>query len=145
MVDDRTRDAAGLEILDREECLRLLTCAGLGRIGLSVGALPVILPVRFRLDGERILIRTHSGTTLDAATRDAVVAFEADATESGDAPGWSVLVTGVASHVPTGPGEAATDVSRLPPWSVDRPDRIIAISTDRMCGRRGFFPGEDQA
>ena len=36
---------------------------------VSVGALPVILPVNSLCDGERILIRTGDGTKLAAAAR----------------------------------------------------------------------------
>ena len=71
-------DQNGLEILDRDECLRLLAQAVIGRVGVSSGALPRVLPVNFRLDGGRILIRTARGTKLDAAAANAVVAFEVD-------------------------------------------------------------------
>src|SRR6516165_11352239 len=83
-------DRNGLEILDRAECLHLLSGSVLGRIAVTVGALPVILPVNFLLDGDRILIRTGKGTKLEAATRDAVVAFEVDDVEPFSHSGWSV-------------------------------------------------------
>ena len=131
-------DRAGLQILGRDECLRLLASASVGRVALSVRALPVILPVRFVVDGDCILIRVHAGTTLDAATRDAVVAFEADAGAGTGGPDWSVLVTGVARHVPAGENPTVPGADGLPLWSSDRPDRIVAISTDHVSGRRGF-------
>jgi nitroimidazol reductase NimA-like FMN-containing flavoprotein (pyridoxamine 5'-phosphate oxidase superfamily) len=71
-------DRNGLEVLSREECLRLLGTAVLGRVAVSTAALPTILPVNFRFDGRQVLIRTGRGTKLDAATRNAVVAFEVD-------------------------------------------------------------------
>ena len=46
-------------MLDREASLRLLATATLGRIGVTDGALPTILPVNFRFDGQRILVRTE--------------------------------------------------------------------------------------
>ena len=52
--------------------------APLGRVGVSGGALPSVLPVNFRFDGRQILIRTGVGTKLDAAVANAVVAFEVD-------------------------------------------------------------------
>jgi nitroimidazol reductase NimA-like FMN-containing flavoprotein (pyridoxamine 5'-phosphate oxidase superfamily) len=63
-----------LETLDRDECLRLLATVPVGRIGLSIGALPAILPVNFAMVGSSIVIRTVVGSKLDAATRHAVVA-----------------------------------------------------------------------
>src|SRR5436309_9845183 len=92
-------DRNGLEVLDREECLRLLGTATLGRIGLQAKALPMVLPVNFAIDGDRIVIRTGWGTKLDAATRGAVVAFECDSINAFDHTGWSVAVTGVAHEV----------------------------------------------
>jgi nitroimidazol reductase NimA-like FMN-containing flavoprotein (pyridoxamine 5'-phosphate oxidase superfamily) len=46
-------DRNGLEVLDRDECLRLLATATLGRIGLTSQSLPTVLPVNFILEGER--------------------------------------------------------------------------------------------
>ena len=71
-------DRNGLEVLDREESLRLLGTAALGRIAVTSAALPLVLPVNFRFDGRQVLIRTGAGTRLDAATDHAVVAFEVD-------------------------------------------------------------------
>ena len=92
-------DRNGLEVLNRADCLQLLRTASLGRIGITAGALPTILPINFRVDGERILFRTGVGTKLDAATRGTVVAFEADDIDPMYHSGWSVVVTGVAREV----------------------------------------------
>jgi nitroimidazol reductase NimA-like FMN-containing flavoprotein (pyridoxamine 5'-phosphate oxidase superfamily) len=129
-------DRNGLEVLPREECLRLLGTAVLGRVAVSTAALPTILPVNFHLDGDRILVRTGRGTKLDAATRNAVVAFEVDEIDAGARAGWSVVVTGVAREL-TDPGELA-DARRHPleRWAPGEDHRVIAISTDVMSGRR---------
>ena len=127
-------DRNGLEILDRDECLRLLGTATLGRMGLSSGTTPMVLPVNFRLDGERILVRTGRGTKLDAALRNAVVAFEADDFDPVYHSGWSVVVTGVAREV-TDPGE----LDDLPPvarWAPRGDTRVVAVSTELVSGRR---------
>jgi nitroimidazol reductase NimA-like FMN-containing flavoprotein (pyridoxamine 5'-phosphate oxidase superfamily) len=71
-------DRNGLEILDRDDYLRLLATPTLGRIGVTSRSLPAVLPVNIFLDGERILVRTGVGSKLDAATQNAVVAFEMD-------------------------------------------------------------------
>src|SRR5690242_2358427 len=69
-------DRHGLELLTRVECLGLLASRGLGRVSVSMGALPVILPVAYRVAGEAVIIRTTPGTRLDAALANQVVAFE---------------------------------------------------------------------
>jgi nitroimidazol reductase NimA-like FMN-containing flavoprotein (pyridoxamine 5'-phosphate oxidase superfamily) len=129
-------DRNGLEVLDRAECLRLLATASLGRIGISSGALPVILPVNFRLVGDTIVFRTASGTKLDAATRGAVVAFEVDAIDPFEHTGWSVMVTGVARRV-TDPVELdAVRPQRVARWAPDGEDCVVAVSTEMVSGRR---------
>ena len=130
-----TLNGATAEDLGRRECLRLLGGATWGRVAVSVGALPSILPVQYALDGESIIFRAAPGTALEGATRGTVVAFEADGVEAGCGP-WSVLVVGVARHLT---GE--DDVSRLHAlplrtWSTASPDRFVKLSPDVVSGRR---------
>jgi hypothetical protein len=92
-------DRAGLRVLTRADCLQLLGTVNVGRVALSHRALPMILPVHFRLrDDDRIIIRTTVGTTLARATDRAVVAFEAEGPPGAIVPSWSVVVHGVAMH-----------------------------------------------
>lgn len=129
-------DRNGLEVLDRDECLRLLSTATLGRVGVTTGALPTVLPVNFLLDGERILIRTGEGTKLRTATDNAVVAFESDDFDPLYHSGWSVVVTGVAREV-TDRGELeALRSAPLARWAPRGNGRIVAISTEVVSGRR---------
>ena len=133
-------DRNGLEVLGRGACLRLLASATLGRVGVSSGALPSVVPVNFRFDGRQILIRTGVGTKLDAAVANAVVAFEVDEFDPVAHTGWSVMVTGVAREL-TDPGELAA--ARTPPlarWAPGSNHRVIAISTELVSGRR-IVPG----
>src|SRR5689334_4447739 len=99
-------DRNGLEVLDRAESLRLLTSAHLGRIGITSDALPTVLPVAFHCDGGQIVFRTVTGSKLEAATDNAVVAFEVDEVDPAARSGWSVVVTGVAREL-TEPDELA--------------------------------------
>jgi uncharacterized protein len=128
-----TIDRNGLEVLNSDECLRLLATATIGRIGISSGALPVILPINYRVDGDRILFRTGAGTKLDAATRDAVVAFEVDHIDPLYHSGWSVVVTGIASDVQGASDEA---IWSTPRWAGGGDDRLVAISINEISGRR---------
>lgn len=127
-------DRNDLEVLDRQECLRLIAAHGVGRVGLSAGALPVILPVNYLLDGDRVLVRTGFGTKLAAAMRNAVVCLEVDEIDAVYHSGWSVLVTGTARELV---GREAEDALALPlrPWS-GHGDRVIAIDIELVSGRR---------
>jgi uncharacterized protein len=136
-------DRNGLEVLDRDQCLRLLGSATLGRIGFTSGALPTVLPVNFHLDRERILVRTGRGSKLDAALQNAVVAFEVDDFDAIYHSGWSVAVTGVATEI-SDPAEL--DAARQEPvarWAPAGDEAVLAISTEFVSGRRitaGLLP-----
>jgi uncharacterized protein len=129
-------DRNGLEVLDRAECLRLLSDRTLGRISFTSGALPYVLPVNFHLHDEQILVRTRRGGRLDAALRDAVVAFEVDQVDQVAHAGWSIAVTGLATQVsePTEIDDARD--GPLDHWTPSADDSLIAISTEMLTGRR---------
>ena len=133
-------DGAGLEILDRSECFRLLAGVRTGRIALSVRALPTILPVRFALDDERIVIRVGADSTLAAATRCTVVAFESEGQEPAEGREWSVLVTGRADHVTDDAERSRLEALGLPDWSFPTPGCLVSISADQLEGRRTLGP-----
>jgi hypothetical protein len=131
-------DRAGLQVLDRRACLDLLSTTGRGRIALTVSALPAILPVRFVLDNDRIVVAASVGTTLDRGTDGNVVAFQADGIDEASQSEWSVGVVGVANHL-----TQAHDVERaatlpLPRWSAEEPRQFIALSTEQISGRRSL-------
>lgn len=129
-------DRNGLEILGREECLRLLGGQSVGRLAVTSRALPLIIPVNFLLDRERILIRTTAGTKLEAATAGAVVAFEVDEIEPMSHTGWSVSLTGMATVVEDPADRARVATLPLARWAPSGFDHVIAISTDIISGRR---------
>ncbi len=138
-VDHSPLDRNGLEVLPREECLRLLGRASLGRIGLSIGALPTVLPVNFRLVDDHVVFRTGVGSKLDAATRGAVIAFEVDEVDPIAHVGWSVVVTGIAEESPGPEWAGAIASSAVPRWAPDGASRLLFLSTEIVSGRR--IPG----
>lgn len=116
----------------------MLDTVPVGRIGATVEFRPFIFPVNFRLFEEQILIRTVSGTKLDAALSGQIVAFEADGFEFDGSSGWSVLVRGPAKEV-TDPKELARAAAvPVHTFAFDQvPDRLVLISTAGITGR-GF-------
>lgn len=129
-------DSAGLEILGRGECLRLLGEASIGRVIYTEQALPAVQPVTFAVTRGSVVFRTAADSRLAAATRNTVVGFEADEFHPDTAEGWSVTIVGRASVV-TDPVQRA-DLALLPlrQWSAGRPDDYIRIEVDRTSGRR---------
>jgi uncharacterized protein len=131
-----TFDRNGFETIGEDECLRLLGCASIGRLALSVRALPVVLPVNFVLTVDGVLIRTAAETKLDQACDRAVVAFEVDSFDPVSQAGWSVLVQGMAS-VLTSPAELHEAVRLgLAPWGNPRGDTFVKVGLDLLTGRR---------
>jgi nitroimidazol reductase NimA-like FMN-containing flavoprotein (pyridoxamine 5'-phosphate oxidase superfamily) len=127
-------DASDQRVLTRDECLALLSKAEIGRIAISARALPLILPVPYAVADDRIVIATQDGTTLDAATRDTVVAFETDGPSGDGKIGWSVHVAGIAHHVTD-----TMEIDRLAELplgssNAPAPATFVAISTDHLWG-----------
>jgi nitroimidazol reductase NimA-like FMN-containing flavoprotein (pyridoxamine 5'-phosphate oxidase superfamily) len=91
-----------IDPLSEAECRRLLAQHTLGRVGITSGGLPLILPVHYVYDGGAILFRTGPGTKLRAAANGDVLAFEVDTYDAGSGRGWSVMVLGRATVLTTG-------------------------------------------
>ncbi|MCU1380584.1 MAG: pyridoxamine 5-phosphate oxidase-related FMN-binding protein [Acidimicrobiales bacterium] len=125
------------QVLSPEVCRSLLAGHSLGRVGLSVDALPVVLPVNYVLDLvlDRVVLWSGPGDKLGAALRDAVVCFEIDGMDHLGGVDWSVVVTGVATEL-LGTAAAFAATLRLRSWSPAAGDRPIAIGLDLMSGRR---------
>lgn len=107
-----------------------------GRVGITVQALPVVLPVNFGLLGESIVLRTIPGTKLDAATNKTVVAFEVDSYDPDGRSGWSVLVIGRAAEMPADEvGEA--EALGIEAWPLDgQASHFVRIEGSQITGRR---------
>ena len=137
-------DEPGFRSLPRAQCLALLGCGTVGRVGLSVGALPAVLPVNYALAGERVVFRTVPGTKLDAALARSVVAFEVDGYDLEGAWGWSVLVQGMAQEVTVAAELTEARALQLKSWAFqDGAPRFVAVPITFVSGRGfGVLPGD---
>lgn len=125
-----------LDLLARDECLRLLASVPVGRIVYTRRAMPAVELVNFTLDGGDIVVRTDAGGKLAVATRGSVVAFEADDIDLARRRGWSVTAVGYSREV-TDPG----DIARLrqvgpQPWAPGEREHFIRITPGVLTGRR---------
>jgi uncharacterized protein len=131
-------DDSGLEVLDTQECLRLLATQVIGRLGLSGKNFPLILPVNYALDRGVIVFRTHSGSALLAADH-ANVTFEVDEIDRRTRSGWSVLVHGLAEEV-TEAHRAdlveRTQATGVKPWAPGERGRWMRLIPQEVSGRR---------
>jgi hypothetical protein len=107
-----------------------------GRIIYTRRALPAVELVNFALDHGDIVISTDRSGKLAAATRGAVVAFEADELDLAGQSGWSVTAIG-PSHEVTDPDELARlRTIGLRSWVPGERDHFIRISPVMLNGRR---------
>jgi hypothetical protein len=136
--------AHNLRHLTREECLVLLGREQFGRVSVSIGVLPAILPMKYALVDDAIVLRTSAGTKLAAALMDAVVGFEVDRVDSEVTSGWSVLVFGHASDIRDHLTLEQVRGLSLPSWASGERDHFNKIPIERISGRAfGSLPNLD--
>ena len=129
-----------IEEMDRDECLRLISPGGVGRIGYISGGGPAIRPVNFRLVDGTILFRTVEHGGLDEDLRTGIadaeyrVAFEVDDLDPAQEQGWSVLVQGPAHHLSDAErGELSDTVIT---WAGGDREMFVRITPASITGRR---------
>jgi nitroimidazol reductase NimA-like FMN-containing flavoprotein (pyridoxamine 5'-phosphate oxidase superfamily) len=127
------------QLLGEGECLWLLEKKSVGRVAVSMGALPFVAPVNYALCEGAIYFLTGEGTKLAAAVRGTVVAFEIDEVSVPNHHGWSVLAVGEAREVDD--AEAKTLLARLPlaPWAPGAREHLVRIVPEFLSGRRIGF------
>jgi nitroimidazol reductase NimA-like FMN-containing flavoprotein (pyridoxamine 5'-phosphate oxidase superfamily) len=131
-------DSNGTEFehLSREECLRLIGQVPLGRIVYTRQALPAVELVNFAIDEGDIVIRTDPSGKLAAATRGAVVAFEADSVDTVTRAGWSVTIIGYSRAVSDNDEIRHLERIGLVSWAPGKRHHFIRISASIVNGRR---------
>ncbi|MFI6737222.1 pyridoxamine 5'-phosphate oxidase family protein [Nonomuraea sp. NPDC050451] len=142
-IDYHRDPAAGPvpEVLEPEECLRLVAAGGIGRVAFNGPDGPTVLPVNYKIHEGAVVFRTAYGGPMDQDLRtglegvDIKIGFEVDRIDEDRHEGWSVLIQGPAHHMP--PDEAATvaDVG-VTPWAGGERALYIRIVPHRITGRR---------
>lgn len=136
LIDRRT----GIEVIERDECVRLLGNEVVGRLGIVDGGSPLILPVNYALDGDQVVFRTAEGTKLDAARR-APACFEIDGHDDAAHTGWSVVVRGRLEEVTSLDGPAFDRLAELPhPWAEGERSHVLRLVPSSIQGRRVVPP-----
>lgn len=130
-----------IEDMDAEECLRLISPGGVGRIAYRSRDGLAILPVNYRIADGAVVFRTAERGALDEDLRTGIegaeyrVAFEIDDLDPDEQQGWSVLVQGPAHHL-TEDERHAYDHTALTPWAGGDRELFVRITPSRITGRR---------
>jgi nitroimidazol reductase NimA-like FMN-containing flavoprotein (pyridoxamine 5'-phosphate oxidase superfamily) len=126
-----------IHVLDRDQCLRLMAEAEIGRLAVNAGNTPAIFPVNYALDGGTIVFRTDPGTKLTHGPR-ARASFEVDRLDHAGRAGWSVVATGRLEEVTHYDAATFDRVRRLAidPWAGGDKAHWMRLVPDRVTGRR---------
>ena len=133
-------DRKHLEVLDHEECLQLLGSVCVGRLVFTENALPAVHPVNFRLHDGAVAIRVAGGAKLEAATRNYVVAFQADDLEPDLRLGWTVTVVGHAERITDIDEVVELSGTFLQPWFDGKRGHFVRVRSEKVTGRRLLSP-----
>lgn len=125
----------GLTELAREDCLALLRTAPFGRLVLTQGALPAVLPVNFVLDHAGIVIRTLPGSSIHLSDG-SVVAFQADDIDPVRRTGWTVTVVGRVTSVRDAVQQTRLAGLPLAAWAPGPRDSFVVVDVGLVTGRR---------
>jgi nitroimidazol reductase NimA-like FMN-containing flavoprotein (pyridoxamine 5'-phosphate oxidase superfamily) len=130
-VDPRT----GVEVIDRKECLALLGADVIGRVAITEGTGPLVLPVNYGLHGDQVVFRTGPGSKLTAA-RGRPACFEVDHFDRETRSGWSVVVRGRLEEV-TALDRELPEVEHLAePWLGSGRPTVVRLVPTIITGRR---------
>ena len=127
-------DSAGVEILDQAECFSLLSKVTLGRVAVTIGALPAIFPVNFCMVAGQVVFCSGEGTKLTAALSGTIVAFETDWATRGEV--WSVQLVGASRGVEPATDLAAAELAALRSLAPVPRRYLVKITPERISGRR---------
>ncbi|MFT5443127.1 MAG: nitroimidazol reductase NimA-like FMN-containing flavoprotein [Myxococcota bacterium] len=122
-----------IEVLGLAECHRLLSATSVGCMGLPTSGAPELRPVNFVLDEGAIVFRTGAGKILEAGRCGLPASLQAFAIEPLEHTGWSVMVSGKLSELPTN-----ERTLRLPlrPWASGKKDSFVRLSMRHISGVR---------
>ena len=126
--------------LDVAECLDLLATADLGHVVMLRQALPVVVPARYVVRGDRVLIHLTTGLDGTPWIDGEVVTLHVSEFDEDKREGWTVSVIGRAHGTPM---LSAGDDQPRAPWIAQGGGDLILLSTELVNGERLQTPSVD--
>lgn len=125
-----------IEDLGRDECLTRMATQRIGRFGVVVDGVPLVLPMQFVMDGETVVFQTNQGAKVLHAPLTAV-SFEVDHVDWDEGVGWSVLIQGVGADITSAIDKRSEELRALTvhSWAPPPADRWIKIVPQKITGR----------
>ncbi len=102
---------------------------------MTIGALPAILTVNFRLLGESVIFSAGHGSSLARATDNKIVAFQADDFDHMQEIGWAVIGVGPPTEVRNPEASLAAGSELFEPWTHgDVADHLMRVDHTGISG-----------
>jgi nitroimidazol reductase NimA-like FMN-containing flavoprotein (pyridoxamine 5'-phosphate oxidase superfamily) len=136
-----------VEQLGEQECLRLISPGGVGRIAFTGRYGLIIFPVNYKVHDGSVMFRTADDSPFGEDLRTGIqyadykVAFEIDNVDMAAHEGWSVLIQGPAHHMDTSAERELAKQVGVEPWPGGWREDYIRITPTRVTGRRIRQPG----
>ena len=130
------------EQLGEDECLRLISPGGVGRLAFSGRYGLSVFPVNYKVHEGSVVFRTAAYSPVDEDLRTGIrhaeykVAFEVDAVDESAREGWSVLIQGPAHHMDSPTEHDAGLATGVEPWAGGDREHAVRITPTRVTGRR---------
>ena len=128
-----------LRTLTKQECLDLLASVPIGRVALTLNALPIIFPVNYTLTDDSVIFGAMASSALSKAADGAVTAFQADSYDPENRTGWTVLAIGRALYIRDAEtlGQLELDEKLPEPWAIgESAERYFQIDLSEVSGHR---------
>lgn len=119
------------EPLATAACRRLLATAEIGRLAVSSGALPAVVPVHYTLDGDDVIVRAPGHREVPPMVHGAIVGFEVDDLDPIDGVPWYVCAIGRLDCLEQG---TPARLDRAGSWSAA--GAVARLDVGRLTGHR---------
>ena len=121
--------------LSPDECRTLLSTTSVGRVATTQHGLPAVVPVRYALSDDRLVVQVVGDDDGYTSCVDAVVGFEADEMAGAGHYAWWVVAIGIARPVQP---SAAVDARDGATVGGDEPASggSFTLALDRISGYR---------
>lgn len=126
----------GFANIDEGVCFGHLESSHIGHLGLTAGALPVVIPVRYRLEGRSLVFATEGGAKLRLARRNAVACLEIAGTDPSTGIDWTVLATGRLREITDPSSISSSDAISLRAWGLPPAEHMVALDIELLSGSK---------
>lgn len=135
---ETSADAARVEVLGREDCMRLLRRADMGRVAFRAGERLMVLPVNCVVVRDAVVLRSSESSSL-TRSGECPVTFEIDGVAllgGTSREAWSVVVQGVLRRVVGAELERLAVLPLVEPWAPGMHPAYLRIEPEVVSGRR---------